>query len=333
MAPVARRLMDCAGVSLRLCASAQHREMLDDALRVFDLAPHYDLDIMRPGQTLSGVASAVLRELDPVLEAWRPDWMLVQGDTTTTMAAALAAFHRGIAVGHVEAGLRTGDLANPWPEEANRRIAGILARRHYCPTERAAGALRAEGVAEAAILVTGNTVVDALEMAVDAIDRNPSLRDDLRRRFAWIPGNRRLVLVTGHRRESFGPGFEQILLRSGAPRPTPRRPDRLSRASQPECPRPSLRGARRAPQRRPDRAAGLSRLRLVDAAVLSDPHRFRAASRRKPPPSASRCSSCARRPSAGKRSRPAARGWSAPMPTGSSPNAKGCWTIRIGIRR
>jgi UDP-N-acetylglucosamine 2-epimerase (non-hydrolysing) len=159
---------------------------------------------------LSGVASAVLRELDPVLEAWRPDWMLVQGDTTTTMAAALAAFHRGIAVGHVEAGLRTGDLANPWPEEANRRIAGILARRHYCPTERAAGALRAEGVAEAAILVTGNTVVDALEMAVDAIDRNPSLRDDLRRRFAWIPGNRRLVLVTGHRRESFGPGFEQI---------------------------------------------------------------------------------------------------------------------------
>jgi UDP-N-acetylglucosamine 2-epimerase (non-hydrolysing) len=142
MAPVARRLMDCEGVALRLCVTAQHRAMLDEALRIFELVPHYDLDLMRPGQTLSGVASAVMRELDPVLETWRPDWLLVQGDTTTTMAAALAAFHRRIPVGHVEAGLRTGDLANPWPEEANRRIASILARRHYCPTERAPGAAR-----------------------------------------------------------------------------------------------------------------------------------------------------------------------------------------------
>jgi UDP-N-acetylglucosamine 2-epimerase (non-hydrolysing) len=210
MAPVARRLMDRQGVALRLCVTAQHRAMLDDALRIFGLEPDYDLDLMRPGQTLSGVASAVLRELDPVLEAWRPDWLLVQGDTTTTTAAALAAFHRRIPVGHVEAGLRTGDLANPWPEEANRRITTILARRHYCPTERAREALRAEGIADAAILVTGNTVVDALEMAVAAIDRAPALQAALRRRFDWLADDRRLILVTGHRRESFGAGFEQI---------------------------------------------------------------------------------------------------------------------------
>jgi len=210
MAPVARRLMDCGGVALRLCVTAQHRAMLDEALRIFGLEPHYDLDIMRPDQTPSGVASAVLAQLDPVLAAWSPHWLLVQGDTTTTMAAALAAFHRRIPVGHVEAGLRTRDLASPWPEEANRRMTSILARRHYCPTERARQALRDEGIPESSILVTGNTVVDALEMAVAAIDRAPALQEALRRRFAWLSEERRLILVTGHRRESFGGGFEQI---------------------------------------------------------------------------------------------------------------------------
>jgi UDP-N-acetylglucosamine 2-epimerase (non-hydrolysing) len=210
MAPVAHRLMACEGIELRLCVTAQHRAMLDEVLRVFKLEPHYDLGIMRPGQTLSGVASAVLRELDPVLEEWRPDWLLVQGDTTTTMAAALAAFHRRIPVGHVEAGLRTHDLSNPWPEEANRRMASILARRHYCPTERARRALLDEGVVEQAILVTGNTVVDALHLAVAAIDRSAAVEDELRRRFDWLADNRRLILVTGHRRESFGEGFQQI---------------------------------------------------------------------------------------------------------------------------
>jgi UDP-N-acetylglucosamine 2-epimerase len=210
MAPVAHRLMECEGVVLRFCVTAQHRAMLDEALRVFAIEPHYDLGIMRPGQTLSGVAGAVLRELDPVLEAWRPDWLLVQGDTTTAMAAALAAFHRGVRVGHVEAGLRTHDLSNPWPEEANRRIASILARRHYCPTERARRDLLDEGVANEAILITGNTVVDALHMAVAAIDRSAALQDELRGRFDWLADNRRLILVTGHRRESFGEGLQQI---------------------------------------------------------------------------------------------------------------------------
>ena len=184
--------------------------MLDDVLRVFGLEPHYDLGIMRPGQTLSGIASAVLRELDPVLDEWRPDWLLVQGDTTTTMAAALAAFHRRIPVGHVEAGLRTHDLSNPWPEEANRRIASVLASRHYCPTERARRDLLDEGVADDAILVTGNTVVDALHMASAAIDRRAAVQEELRRRFDWLADDRRLILVTGHRRESFGEGFQQI---------------------------------------------------------------------------------------------------------------------------
>jgi UDP-N-acetylglucosamine 2-epimerase (non-hydrolysing) len=210
MAPVAHRLMEREGIELRMCATAQHRSMLDEVLRVFELTPHYDLGIMRPGQTLSGIASAVLTELDRILEEWRPDWLLVQGDTTTTMAAALAAFHRRIPVGHVEAGLRTHNLESPWPEEANRRIASIVTRRHYCPTERARRSLLDEGVPDSAIKVTGNTVIDALNMAVASIERNPAVKDQMRRRFDGLADNRRLILVTGHRRESFGEGFRQI---------------------------------------------------------------------------------------------------------------------------
>jgi UDP-N-acetylglucosamine 2-epimerase (non-hydrolysing) len=210
MAPVVQNLTGCEGLELRLCVTAQHRSMLDEVLRVFEMKPDYDLDIMRPGQTVSGVASTVLRELDPILEEWRPDWLLVQGDTTTTMAASLAAFHRRISVGHVEAGLRTHDLMNPWPEEANRRITSIVTRRHYCPTERARLSLLAEGVSDSNILVTGNPVVDALQMAVAALDRLPRMKDDLSRRFNGVGDNKRMILVTGHRRESFGEGFQQI---------------------------------------------------------------------------------------------------------------------------
>jgi UDP-N-acetylglucosamine 2-epimerase (non-hydrolysing) len=210
MAPVVQNLTGCEGLELRLCVTAQHRSMLDEVLRVFELKPDYDLDIMRPGQTVSGVASTVLRELDPILEEWRPDWLLVQGDTTTAMAASLAAFHRRISVGHVEAGLRTHDLTNPWPEEANRRITSIVTRRHYCPTERARLSLLAEGVSDSNILVTGNPVVDALQMAVVALDRQPQMKDHLSRRFNGVGDNKRMILVTGHRRESFGEGFQQI---------------------------------------------------------------------------------------------------------------------------
>ncbi len=210
MAPVVHSLTGCDGIELRLCVTAQHRSMLDEVLRVFDLRPDYDLAIMRPGQTISGVAGMVLRELDPILEEWRPDWLLVQGDTTTTMAASLAAFHRRIAVGHVEAGLRTHDVMNPWPEEANRRITSIVTKRHYCPTERARQSLLDEAVPDDAIIVTGNTVVDALNMAVATLERSPGIRDELSHRFNGFGDNRRVILVTGHRRESFGEGFRQI---------------------------------------------------------------------------------------------------------------------------
>src|SRR5579862_1573102 len=165
MAPVVQRLSQCGRFDLRVCVTAQHRSMLDEVLRVFDLKPDYDLQIMRPNQTLSAVAGAIFQCLDPVLEEFRPDWLLVQGDTTTTMAASVAAFHRHVAVGHVEAGLRTENLMNPWPEEANRRITSIVTRRHYCPTERARQTLLGEGVPGDSILVTGNTVIDALQMA------------------------------------------------------------------------------------------------------------------------------------------------------------------------
>lgn len=210
MAPVVHDLRGREGIEVRLCVTAQHRSMLDEVLRVFNLKPEYDLAVMRPGQTISAVASTVLREIDPILEEWRPDWLLVQGDTTTTMAASLAAFHRRISVGHVEAGLRTHDLMNPWPEEANRRITSIVTKRHYCPTERARQSLLHEGVPDSAIIVPGNTVVDALNMAVATLDRSAEMQDELSHRFNGFGDNRRMILVTGHRRESFGDGFRQI---------------------------------------------------------------------------------------------------------------------------
>jgi UDP-N-acetylglucosamine 2-epimerase (non-hydrolysing) len=210
LAPVALELAECEGVTSRICVTAQHRSMLDDALRIFDIRPHYDLDIMRPDQTLSGIAGVLLRELDPVLADFQPHWVLVQGDTTSTMAAALTAFHRRIRVGHVEAGLRTHDLDNPFPEEANRRVTSVVASRHYCPTARARQNLLKEGVPDDRILVTGNTVIDALKLIDARVSRDTALQQQMHERFSWLDSNRRLILVTGHRRESFGEGFRQI---------------------------------------------------------------------------------------------------------------------------
>jgi UDP-N-acetylglucosamine 2-epimerase (non-hydrolysing) len=210
LAPIAISGFSDVGLEIRICVTGQHRAMLDDAMRVFGLKPDYDLKIMRPGQSLSDIASAVFHGLDQVLERCKPDWVLVQGDTTTTMTAALAAFHRRIAVGHVEAGLRTGDLQNPWPEEANRRITSIVTTRHYCSTQRARQALLAEQVPDQSILVTGNTVVDALNLVLERIASDAQLRKKLQSAFHWLDPNRRMILVTGHRRESFGEGFLQI---------------------------------------------------------------------------------------------------------------------------
>ena len=185
------------------CVTAQHREMLDQVLEWFQIEPDYDLNLMQPDQGLAEFASRALVAVSGVLEEVQPDMVLVQGDTTTVMMAALAAFYQHIPVGHVEAGLRTRNRYSPFPEEINRRMAGVLATFHFAPTARAADALRAEQVPEENIFITGNTVVDALQMTIKRpvkLDLNFSL------------DGRRLILVTAHRRESFGAPFESICL-------------------------------------------------------------------------------------------------------------------------
>jgi UDP-N-acetylglucosamine 2-epimerase (non-hydrolysing) len=191
-------------IASRVLVTAQHRDMLDQVLRVFDLHPDHDLDLMQDDQTPSQVAAAVLARLEPVLEAERPDWMLVQGDTTTVAAASLAAFYARVRIGHVEAGLRTGDRWQPFPEEINRRLAGVIADRHFAPTPRARDNLLREDVPGDRILVTGNTGIDALQWIVE----QPELPEVTR----LLDGHFRTILLTAHRRENFGASLEQICL-------------------------------------------------------------------------------------------------------------------------
>ncbi|HTO87871.1 MAG TPA: UDP-N-acetylglucosamine 2-epimerase (non-hydrolyzing) [Thermoanaerobaculia bacterium] len=197
LAPLVRRLRsEPDQFDPVLCATAQHREMLDQVLRVFDLKPDVDLDLMRPDQSPNEVASRVLAALDPLLARIEPDWLIVQGDTTTAMASALAAFHRRVRIGHVEAGLRTGDLCRPFPEEANRRVVDLVSSAYFAPTQRAARALVAEGAPETTVHTTGNTIVDALLEIARRQGDEPETDS---------------VLVTVHRRESFGPPLEGVL--------------------------------------------------------------------------------------------------------------------------
>lgn len=209
MAPLVKRLQSEPRILSSVCVTGQHRHMLDQVLDLFAICPDYDLDVMKPGQSLSGVASDILGRLDPVLVEARPDLVLVHGDTSTTLCAALAAYYRRIPVGHVEAGLRTGDLGAPFPEEANRRLTATLARLHFAPTREAAANLRAEGVS-AGVHVTGNTVIDALFSVRDRLASGGGARDALRKHFSCLREGARLVLITGHRRENFGGGLERI---------------------------------------------------------------------------------------------------------------------------
>jgi UDP-N-acetylglucosamine 2-epimerase (non-hydrolysing) len=210
MAPLALALAADPRFEARLCITAQHREMLDQVLGLFGLLPDFDLDIMIPGQDLTDVTCAVLRGMRGVFAEFRPDLVLVHGDTATTLAASVAAYYQQIPVGHIEAGLRTGDLYAPWPEEANRKLASALAAHHFAPTAQARANLLAEGVDPAAVHVTGNTVIDALFAVVARLEGDAALRAALDARFGLIAAGRRLLLVTGHRRESFGAGFERI---------------------------------------------------------------------------------------------------------------------------
>ncbi|WP_207063714.1 non-hydrolyzing UDP-N-acetylglucosamine 2-epimerase [Motiliproteus sp. SC1-56] len=210
MAPLVKALEVDARFDARVCVTAQHRQMLDQVLALFEIEPAYDLNLMKPGQTLTDVTCAVLQGLEPVLSDWKPDRLLVHGDTTTTFAATLAAFYQKIPVGHVEAGLRTGNIYSPWPEEINRKLTGAITDLHFAPTEGARQNLLGEGVRRAQVVVTGNTVIDALLQVHGRIAASPELTARFAARFDFLDSERRLVLVTGHRRESFGEGFENI---------------------------------------------------------------------------------------------------------------------------
>lgn len=210
LAPVVKALRQAGTFEVRVCVTAQHRQMLDQVLELFTITPDVDLDLMQPGQDLTDLTARVLVGMRGVLRDWRPDWVLVQGDTTTTLAASLAAHYEKIAVGHVEAGLRTGNLYAPWPEEMNRRLTTALAALHFPPTPWARDNLLREGVTAEVVQVTGNTVIDALLEVVARLASDEALRVGLERQFGFLNPARKLVLVTGHRRESFGPGFEQI---------------------------------------------------------------------------------------------------------------------------
>lgn len=209
MAPVVKALQDVEAIDAKVCVTAQHREMLDQVLDCFAITPDFDLDLMRAGQGLAALSARLLTELTALFERERPDLVLVHGDTATTAMASIAAYYAQVAVGHVEAGLRTGDIYAPWPEEVNRRLAGSIASLHFAPTERARGNLLAENVDAETIAVTGNTVVDALMQVRDRISGDTVRCAGLAAQFAVHP-DKRLILVTGHRRESFGDGFEQI---------------------------------------------------------------------------------------------------------------------------
>lgn len=209
MAPLALALNADPRFDAKVCVTGQHRQMLDQVLDLFDLIPDFDLNIMKPGQDLSDVTSAILKGMKQVFSDFKPDVVLVHGDTATTFASTLAAYYHQIPVAHVEAGLRTGNMYSPWPEEGNRKLTGALATLHFAPTETSRQNLLREGITNG-IEVTGNTVIDALLQVVTKLQKEVTLQQSLDRKFDFIRPASRLVLVTGHRRESFGGGFERI---------------------------------------------------------------------------------------------------------------------------
>ena len=211
MAPLALKLQQFnQDFETKVCVTGQHRQMLDQVLSLFELTPDFDLNLMKPGQTLSDVTSGVLKGLEQVFDAWTPDVVLVHGDTATTFAASLAAYYHKIKVGHVEAGLRTGDLYSPWPEEANRKLTGVLASYHFAPTQSSYENLIKENVNPANIVVTGNTVIDALLQVKQKVEQDQALVTQFQQEFSFLDADKKLILVTGHRRENFGQGFFNI---------------------------------------------------------------------------------------------------------------------------
>ena len=214
MAPLVKEFQkDLINFDIKVCVTAQHREMLDQVLDLFRIIPDYDLNVMTPGQDLYDVTSKILLKIKPVLEELKPDLVLVHGDTVTTFATSLAAYYQKIKVGHIEAGLRTGDLYSPWPEEGNRRLTGVLTDYHFSPTNTSKSNLLNEGISESSVFVTGNTVIDALQLVVNRIKSDETLRLKIENTIfqsGFQELNSNFILVTGHRRENFGQGFLNI---------------------------------------------------------------------------------------------------------------------------
>jgi len=210
MAPLVHALAVDHRFEAKVCVTAQHREMLDQVLELFEIIPDYDLNLMKPGQDLTDVTCGILQGLKPVLAEFKPDYVLVHGDTATTLSTTLAAYYQQIKVGHVEAGLRTGNINSPWPEEGNRKLTGALADLHFAPTNTSKQNLLNENITPTKVIVTGNTVIDALLEVVKKLESDQNLNEAMTSRFSFLDGSKRLVLITGHRRESFGGGFERI---------------------------------------------------------------------------------------------------------------------------
>jgi UDP-N-acetylglucosamine 2-epimerase (non-hydrolysing) len=210
MAPLVNALKTSSDIESEVCVTAQHRQMLDQVLDLFRIVPEYDINIMKPGQDLTDITSNIILGLRGILKRTRYDLLLVHGDTTTTMAASLSAFYERTPVGHVEAGLRTGNIYAPWPEEMNRSLVGRIASLHFAPTQRARQSLLKEAVPDSSIHITGNTVIDALIQVINKLKYDTVLNNAFRERFSFLDPNKRLICVTGHRRENFGEGFERI---------------------------------------------------------------------------------------------------------------------------
>ncbi|GAS71355.1 UDP-N-acetylglucosamine 2-epimerase [Salmonella enterica] len=210
MAPLVNEIKKNKKIDLKVCVTAQHREMLDQVLDLFEITPDYDLNLMKAGQTLNDITSAILINMRPILREYLPDIVLVHGDTSTTFAVSLAAYYEKVAIGHIEAGLRTGNIYSPWPEEANRKLTSVLTDYHFAPTESSKNNLIKEGYNAEKIIVTGNTVIDALHIAKNKIDSNEKISSELAANFQFLAKDKKMILVTGHRRESFGRGFESI---------------------------------------------------------------------------------------------------------------------------
>ena len=212
LAPLVQYLKDHPKFEMKVCVTAQHREMLDQVLDVFSITPDFDLNLMSPKQTLAELTSKILMGVDAVFDQFHPRLVLVHGDTTTSFAAALAAFYRKIDIGHVEAGLRTGNIYSPWPEEANRQLTGRLATLNFAPTESSRTNLLAENVDASIVEVTGNTVIDALFMGQEILANSPDLLAKITEQFSFLDLSKKMILITGHRRENFGQGFEEICM-------------------------------------------------------------------------------------------------------------------------